>query len=429
MRKEKVFYGWWVVAGCFVITCTVIPLLMALFNKFLLQVTQEMAISRSSFTLSHGITQALGIFFSPFVARALNKGNFRLKMSINLTGFCLAYASYALAQNVYHLYISSFFVGVFFLGVALIPLSMMITNWFVTQRGLALSIVMSGIGLGGFMFSPLVTYFLTHYGWRMTYCLMALIVLSLALPVCIFVLRKKPEDMGLRPYGADGAPGGAQGKRQVAAVALPVKASYATMFFWLLMLGTVTNGLINTGALGQYPPALEEKFGPLFQATIISLYSMFGIFGKLLLGWINDRWGVVVSSTFGCVTFGSTFILMLLGRTEGAMYLMALLFGMGMAIGSVSLPLITSAIYGSEKYGEAYGVVNSAYQIGLSCGSILVAGIFDITGSYSSAWVLMAVLTAVTLLSWVAAYTMSRRYCTVPGQEYQPAADQAGAEA
>ena len=83
------------------------------------------------------------------------------------------------------------------------------------------------------------------------------------------------------------------------------------------------NGLINTGSLGHFPPAIEELQGPQVQALIISLYSMIGIFGKLVLGWLNDRFGVVASTAFGCITFALSFIFILFGQNISMLYIMA----------------------------------------------------------------------------------------------------------
>ena len=148
-----------------------------------------------------------------------------------------------------------------------------------------------------------------------------------------------------------------------------------------MLVGMLANGLINSGALGQFPPAMEELHGAALQATIISIYSMVGIFGKLFLGWVNDKFGILVSTTFGCTMFALAFVFMLLGQNPNMLYLMAIVFGLGNAIGTVTPPLITSAIFGTEKYGEAYGIANSATQIGLSLGSLMVAGIYDINHS------------------------------------------------
>ena len=202
MERKKIYYGWFVVFGCLMITCTMVPPIMALSNKFLIQVTGELQISRSAFTLANTILQGLGIFLSPVVSARLARGNMKRIQTVSIIGFVLSYASFSLATNVIHLYISSFFTGIFFLNASLIPVSMMITNWFVKKRGLAMSIAMAGIGVGGTIFSPVITWLLGAYGWRSTYRIMALIILVLALPAALFILRKRPEDMGLLPYGS-----------------------------------------------------------------------------------------------------------------------------------------------------------------------------------------------------------------------------------
>ena len=74
MEKKKIHYGWYIVIGCLLITCTMVPPIMALSNKFLIQVTEELGLSRSGFTLANTILQGLGIFISPMVSSRLAKG-------------------------------------------------------------------------------------------------------------------------------------------------------------------------------------------------------------------------------------------------------------------------------------------------------------------------------------------------------------------
>lgn len=411
MEKKKIFYGWYIVFGCLLITCTMVPPIMALSNKFLIQVTTELDISRSAFTLANTILQGLGIFLSPIVSTKLAKGNMRRIQCISIIGFALSYASYSLAQNAFHLYISSFFTGIFFLNATLIPVSMMITNWFTKQRGLAMSIAMAGIGVGGTIFSPVITALLNSHGWRTTYQIMAVIILVIAFPAAFFILKKSPQEMGLKPYGSEEATQQKTSKKQSAAITISVKESQKKMFFWLFIFGMLCNGLINTGALGHFPPAIEEMHGPQVQALIISMYSLIGIFGKIVLGWLNDHYGVVISTSIGCITFAISFIFMFLGDNVSMLYIMAVLFGLGDAIGTVTPPLVTSAIFGAEKYGAAYGIANSFTQIGLSLGALMVAAIYDASGSYNVAWILLLILTACTLVGWVGSYYMSRKYC------------------
>jgi len=409
MEKKKFFYGWWVVIGCMMITTTMVPPVMALSNKYLIQVTAELGITRSAFSFISTILQGLGIFISPFVAKKLAEGNMKKIMSFSILGYVLTYTGYSFAHNVWHLYICAFLLGIFYFNATIIPVSMMITNWFIKKRGIAMSLAMAGIGIGGFLFSPVITHFLSLYGWRMTYRIMAVIILVIAMPSSLFILHKKPEDVGLKALGY-GEDTNTAKKASAAGISLSVKDSRYKGFFLLLLIGMLANGIINSGSLGQFPPAIEEMHGAAFQATIISLYSLVGIFGKLFLGWINDRFNTFISTVLGCTFFGISFIFMLMGSSTVMMYAMGICFGLGNAIGTVTPPLVTAAIFGKEKYGEAYGIANSFGQIGLAIGSLMVASIYDSTGSYASAWILLIILTAAACAGWCLSMKISKKY-------------------
>ncbi len=411
-KQSKLFYGWIVVLGCILITMTMVPPIMALSNKYLIYVTEDLGISRSAFTLANTILQGLGIFISPIVSKNLAKGDMKRIQTISIIGFAACYASYSFATSPIHLYISSIFVGIFYLNATLIPVSMMVTNWFVKQRGLAMSLSMAGIGVGGTIFSPILTFLLETYGWRNTYRIMAVIILVIALPTAMFILKKKPEDMGLSALGADEtAAGGKSAAAKPNILKISVSESKGKLFFWLVLIGMLANGIINSGALGQFPPAMQEAHGAEMQAAIISMYSLIGIGGKIVLGWINDKFGVAASSIFGCTTFGLAFVFMLLSANNPAMlYAMAVVFGLGNAIGTVSPPLVTAEVFGQDKYSEAYGIANSFSQIGLSAGSLLVAAMYDMNGSYTTAWVVLLILTIITLVCWVGSAVLSKQY-------------------
>ncbi|GAA2916580.1 MFS transporter [Enterococcus pseudoavium] len=254
--------------------------------------------------------------------------------------------------------------------------------------------------------------FLNNYGWRTTYQLMAGIALICALPIVLFVFKSSPEEKGLVAFGTDIAPvnqseGAIEESKNSS---ITVKESYSKLFFLLAMMGMFLNGLINTGALSNFPAAIQEMHDPATSANIISIYSFVGIFGKLILGWVNDRFGIVASSIFGCGSFLLAFILMLFGDRLAIMYLMAFAFGLGTPIGTVSPPLITAGVFGQKNYPEAYGLVSSVGTIGTALGSVFVASILDASGSYQTAWLFMIVFTGLTLFGWVGSYVTSRKY-------------------
>ena len=411
-KQNKFFYGWIVVLGCILITMTLVPPIMALSGRYTTYVTADLGIKDSQFTLVNTIVQALGIFLSPFVSKNLAKGNMKKIQAICIVGFCLGYAAYSFATNVIHLYICAFVVGFCWLNSALIPVSMMVNNWFVKQKGLAMSLAMAGIGVGGALFGNVIQMLLEGYGWRMTYRIMAGIILVIALPTALFILKKKPEEMGLVALGADEAPAaGAKAAAPAKTMSLTVSESKGQLFFWLMIMGVFFNGIINTGSLINFPAAMNRMQSPEVATAVITTYSLVGIFGKIVLGWINDRFGVVASSVYGCVFFALSFLCILFAGSSATMlYVMGVVFGLGNAIGTVSPPLVVAEVFGKEKYGEAYGIANSFSQVGMTLGGLLVSGIYDLSGSYNVAWVVMFVLTVLTMVGWVGSVILCKKY-------------------
>lgn len=407
MKEKKIFYGWIVVLGCVCITATVVPMVMSLANVYLLSVTEDMAISRSAFTLVNTITQSMGIIFSPIVAKKLATGDLKKIQTIALIAFVGAYFSFSFATAVWQLYLLAIVLGIAYTSSTLIPVSMMITNWFEEKRGLAMSIAMAGIGLGGFIFSPVLSYLLTTFGWRASYRIMAVLLLAITIPISLFVLKKSPSEMGLQAYGATKK--AEQMTHEEKESALTVNQLIRQPVFLMLVFGIFCNGLLNSGSLGQFPPALEEMHGVVVKSSIISLYSLVGIFGKLILGWIDDRFGTVKSAIFGCGFMTLAFILLLNGHQLVMIYLMAFCFGLGTPIGTVSPPLITARIYGRKHYAEVYGIISSISQVGLTLGSLIIASIYDKTGSYQNGWKLLIVLTITTMITWILSMRMPRK--------------------
>ncbi|WP_427814352.1 MFS transporter [Enterococcus sp. 22-H-5-01] len=407
MKEKKIFYGWIVVLGCVCITATVVPMVMSLANVYLLSVTEDMAISRSAFTLVNTITQSMGIIFSPIVAKKLATGDLKKIQTIALIAFVGAYFSFSFATSVWQLYLLAIVLGIAYTSSTLIPVSMMITNWFEEKRGLAMSIAMAGIGLGGFIFSPVLSYLLTTFGWRASYRIMAILLLAITIPISLFVLKKSPSEMGLQAYGATKK--AEQTTHEEKESTLTVHQLIRQPVFLMLVFGIFCNGLLNSGSLGQFPPALEEMHGVVVKSSIISLYSLVGIFGKLILGWIDDRFGTVKSTIFGCGFMTLAFILLLNGHQLVMIYLMAFCFGLGTPIGTVSPPLITARIYGRKHYAEVYGIISSISQVGLTLGSLIIASIYDKTGSYQNGWKLLIVLTIITMITWILSMRMPRK--------------------
>lgn len=86
---------------------------------------------------------------------------------------------------------------------------------------------------------------------------------------------------------------------------------------------------------------------------------------------------------------------------------MAVVFGMGLSIGAVLPPLVTSSIFSKDVYGEAYGFVQSAMQVGAAIGPLLVSILFEKTGTYNYGWLINIAFALLTGTFWIIAHRLA----------------------
>lgn len=409
-----IHYAWFILAISAVVLGVFVPIVTSLSNSWQIAVTEDLGFSRTAYSISGTITQAVGIFLGPVASYYLTKYNFKKLWTAFAILFSAGVFGFSLAQNQYHFYISAFIVGVCFIATTSIPIMMMINNWFYEKRGLATSIAVSGISAGGAILSPLISRVISNYGWRTSYRMYSLIILVIAIVFGIFLIYLKPEDRGMKPYGFKKKEkiekenlGGEVSKSLE--VGLSLSASITCSFFIFLILGSITNGLAN-GASLQFPPALQQALGVERSGSIISIYLLIGVFGKLLLGEIADRFGIYKALIFGSITLSLSFVSMLFIDTSWGPWALAVIFGLGLAMGTVIPPLVTSSIYNREMYGEAYGFVQSGMQIGAAIGPLFVSFIFDRSASYYIAWIVNIVLAILTGVLWYIAHQRAKKY-------------------
>lgn len=417
MKKKGMFYGWWIVIACAIITATAVPPVSALNSIFTDAITTSLGISRSMFSLRALISSVVGIFLAPFVGKTMKKYGMRKVHSIAMLGLALSLAANMLVYNVAMFYVTSFLTGVFFIFAVLIPVSIVINNWFIEKRGLAMSIAMAGIGVGGFVLSPIVTNLLRNYDWRISYLFLAIIVIVFAFPAVLFVLKQTPEQMGMHPLGWESlqnknTDSSTEGSTvvQEKKVQLPFSEATKKSFFILLLAGALFTGLATMGSLAQMAPAATHFFDAKVQTIMVMTFSIVGIFGKLIFGWINDKFGTVVSTLYGVIMFMLCFICFLIVSNPMMIYIAAVFYGMGNAISSVSPPLVTAAIFKQEDYPSAYGWVSSAMGIGNATGGLITSLIFDTAKSYTPVWIALLIITALVFVFWSGALRGAKKY-------------------
>ena len=265
--SKKIFFGWYVVAGGFLLMAILHSMMQTCFSLFVVPVTTDMGITRSAFGICNTVVMVVTMLLSPYMGKWLAQKRTTLIFTTCIVGLGLSYASYSLAHAAWHLYVSAFLVGVFSCGAVALPLSIIITNWFKKARGTAISIALAGSGIGGAIISPILTMVIQNMGWRPAFVIFGIVMIVVEVPVALFLMRPRPEDMNLQPYGADeNAPQDVEHKDDDG---VPLSALKKYPFFWIYWVGMFVMGLVGFAMrLWDFPAAamlIGFVLGPQFE--------------------------------------------------------------------------------------------------------------------------------------------------------------------
>jgi MFS family permease len=409
------FYYGWVIVGIAFVTMAVGVTARTAFSLLMPPLTDEFHWDRGLAAGAFSFGFLVSAVVSPIVGRVLDLRGPRI---VILCGVMLTTGGLLLAPYIeqpWHLYAT---LGVLVGGGANMMTytvhSQFLPNWFVAQRGLAISIAFAGAGIGAIVLLPWLQSIILDQGWRASCWALGLLVLLAVAPPNLLV-RKKPGDIGLLPDGAPAAPT-ATGKQKPSNVVDPdwaaaewtLKRASRTARFWWIVMGYFC-ALVAWYAVQvhQTKYLTEIGYGPLIAAWALGAVSVIGIPGQIILGGLSDRVGREQIWTAGCAGFAVCYaVLIAMENAASTVLLYVMVFAQGFfgyALTSVMGPIVAE-IFEGPHFGSIFGTITVALIGGGAAGPWLAGVIHDATGSYRLAFVLIIGCCGVSAAAiWIAA--------------------------
>lgn len=362
------------------------------YSLFLVPVCEELGFSRSQMSANQTILgigmMVVSLLWGPVFAKL------RLKrmMSIAAVTTCIAYFLCGLARNLATFYALSVILALSTALLSWSPLTVIIGNWFNEKRGLAIGITFMGSGIGGMLFNALGGVLISAVGWRWTFMIYAVVMACTMLPVVLFVIKIKPEDVGLRPYGDDSAPGEATSEKP----GISFSQALRTKMTWVLLLSFLLLGFcMNSMNLTTAPNMRALGYSAVFSAGVASAYMASLAGAKIILGAMCDKIGTWKGCGVSLVALTIATICAVLARNMGIIVVYVVCNGLGTAFGSVAFPLIARDLYGEKDQAAVSGIFNSICSLGGAFGPTICGMVYDATGAYSPAYTVMTALCVV----------------------------------
>ena len=411
-RRVPFFYGWVLVAVGFLTMAVGVNARTAfslLFPPILRDFGWDSGVTAGVFSFGFLVSAVI----TPFVGRLMDRRGPRLVVELGILAMSAGLLLAPLARSPWQLYLSlGALVGGGVNCFTYIGQSLYLTNWFTRQRGLALSIAFSGVGLGSITLLPLLQSVIVRDGWRAGCWVLGFVVLILLGPPNL-LLRHRPADIGLTPDGNGAASGwsGLAGNivdRRWTAIDWTLSRALGTVRFWWITLGYFC-GLYVWYAVQvhQTEYLIEIGFSPATAAWALGAISLAAVPGQIALGHLSDRIGREWVWTIGNTGFVlCCVILIALGDTPQTrlLYPMVLAQGLlGYGLTSV-MGAIPAEIFEGRNFGSIFGTAMVAAILGGAIGPWLTGVLCDHFGSYLPAFSLSIGLSLISAIAiWLAA--------------------------
>ncbi len=272
-----------------------------------------------------------------------------------------------------------------------LPCQVLLSRWFVKSRGKAMGFAYLGIGLGGAVVPWISHLFVSRLGWQMALRDLGVLVILIALPFALFV-KESPGQNTARPR--DGS--------------ADVKRALKSLSLALLIVGSMCSIAAVNGTQQnlKFFLSFDRHYTQHDAAQVFSFVLAFSIVGRVLMGWLADRWSTKYVMLLIYLLVAVAIPFMFLGHQPMTTAIAAAVFGIGLGGDYMIIPLMTAEIFGVEILGRLMGVLLAAGGVAEALAPWLIGHLRDSTGSYFAGCV---VLVALALLGAAAVLGLPRQ--------------------
>jgi len=397
---NKIFYGWRIVAACFILLFCFGGAGFYSFSIFIKPFEAYFGWARSQIALAGAIFLLMNGTVQPLYGRLCQKIGPKKVLIIGCLTSGVSFFQITLIKSLWSLYLVYAILSLTLSAITFVPVSTLLSVWFERRRGTAIGLAYIGISAGGLVMSPIIGAIIGRFGWQYTFIMLGILMWVLALPVTLLIIKDNPADLGLSPDGdpplaplsGDTLKAGGSNK-SITGEGWPLGQALKSGQYWWIVTAFCLVSVGYMGVLQHQVPLISEKGIPYAFATIaLGMISAMGGLGKFGLGRLTEsipfKWVMVIC--FSMQIIGLTLLLNLHSMTTLSLY--AIFFGFGMGGVIVLQPLAISRYFGLASFGILLGICQLFHSIGSSMGSFLSGLLYDHFGNYQQALMVYIVL-------------------------------------
>ena len=383
-EASRRFYGWYVALACGVgLGCGIASVLTSTFQVFLAPLQAEFGWTRPQLFLALTVTLLVVTGLAPFFGALVDRLGARRLILIGLLLEAAVFASFALqSASLATLYLRYVALAALAMGTTHVGFARIITVWFDRQRGLALGIMLAGLGVGNTIWPILTQWGIDRWGWRSAYLLIAGTIVTVGFGTVALVVRESPQSMGLQPDGQPAQAGAAPSQR--ADFGMTRREATRTSTYWLMLAAFLFIGMSVSSVQAHMIPLLRSHgVSASLAAKVLSMLGGAVVLGRLAAGWLMDRFFAPrVAMAFLVGPIAAT-ALLAAGVTGPWAFLAGMMTGLAVGAEMDVTTYLASRYFGVRHFSAIFAFFYAAYTLGAAFGPLGTAIAVDKTGGYT----------------------------------------------
>jgi sugar phosphate permease len=370
LARRNIHYGW-IMVGVTFLTALISAGTVGAPGVFIVPLQQEFGWTTAEISSALSIRFILFGLMAPFAAALLNRYGLRnVALSAQMIVAAALLASLAMTQVWHLMLLWGVVIGIGTGMTALVLGATIATRWFVARRGLVVGIMTASVATGQLVFLPLLASLTERYGWRIALGLVC-VMLGVSALLVLLMLRDRPSDVGLRPFGdteTEPLPAPPPNTAPIMAAALgTLRDASSTRVFWLLfatffVCGASTNGLIQVHLI---PMCADFGIPQVQAASLLAAMGIFDFFGTIISGWLSDRYDnrYLLFWYYGLRGLSLLF-LPFSDFTFYGLSLFAMFYGLDWIATVPPTVRLTAQRFGAERANLVFGWIFAGHQLG-----------------------------------------------------------------
>ena len=394
--RHRIFYGWFIVAAAGLVVFSTGPGQSYVFSVFIDSIIEDTGLSRTGISVLYLASTVLSAILVSFVSRLADRYGPRIMLVAAGLGLGAACFGMATATHILLFYIA--FASLRALGQGSLGINciLLVNQWFVSLRGRAVGLMTLGAMLSTAVFPSFARFLIDSIDWRGAYAVLGVVSIGLIVPVALFVVRNRPEDVGLFPDGSSQPP--VSETRQATAGVQRRARVYSFPGFWLLSLSLSSPSLITTALMFHQASIFREnELSATLAAGAFAIFSVSSAVSSLASGFVSDRIGPKVLLVFSMATLVATLALAVAINS----LFVAVVYVVMMGISSGSYIIVHGTIwayyYGRHGLGRVQGPAMTISVCASAVGPLPLAVFHNLTGTYTLGMMLMMILPVISV--------------------------------